>query len=597
MNHFDLFLQASDNFSNSGISTDTKNYYRAQNNINFYVLNEPVYSISNIMSPSNNKYQIIRFINLNAKEYQKYRDVSQTTEISDDKDEETSEDRDQFLSRILHTFICNVESKFSSSNAIREVMMSSSASVFICVLLTNKEDYKYKVVGGCYYTCSPLFGVLVPLMIVNEKFHKKGLGSNFLRSIQKYTTLVLKNRRCLVWFTYDENNTLLAFYRKLGFHPAISINLPIEHCLPLSLITEINTIGTHEYLIECLDDISLENKKHEIPAGATGKNMDRTCEICGLQSKFVLVCQHTLKNSSYKLTTKPKKSKGRNNRNKEICGIQVCFTCNSQFGISPEDEHCVFHAEESVNFKYTSPTANITKASSLYSQSHKISKKIHNVYQDTIEMAMRDKAKFYTEFFESFDTRSVKEEIKCKHCFMRKNEIQHKCFQCLIPLQPQTQENRNSWTHLKYIVNNQYDFKNQYEMKNLGLHLSKKCPVSSNLSHNLAFDDNIGRPSTLLQNCIFGIKNVYGFGDCGVLSLLLPMRSVSNDMQQTIYRSMHQVYKTYRHTHRDSLEFQEIFSVKGIRSILFYAKINTGRGDENYDFEGFPALVNLYERR
>ena len=64
------------------------------------------------MSPSNNKYQIIRFINLNAKEYQKYRDVSQTTEISDDKDEETSEDRDKFLSNILHTFISNVESNF-----------------------------------------------------------------------------------------------------------------------------------------------------------------------------------------------------------------------------------------------------------------------------------------------------------------------------------------------------------------------------------------------------------------------------------------------------------------------------------------------------
>ena len=172
MNHFDLFLQASDNFPNSGIFIDTKLQQHKHSNINFYVLDEPVYSISNIVSTSSNKkYSIIRFINLNAKAHQQYRDINQ----------ETSEDRDKFLSNILHTFISNVENKFSSSNAIREVMMSSSASVFICVLLTNKEDYKYKVVGGCYYTCSPLFGVLVPLMIVNEDYHKKGLGSNFLR--------------------------------------------------------------------------------------------------------------------------------------------------------------------------------------------------------------------------------------------------------------------------------------------------------------------------------------------------------------------------------------------------------------------------------
>ena len=117
------------------------------------------------------------------------------------------------------------------------------------------------------------------------------------------------------------------------------------------------------------------------------------------------------------------------------------------------------------------------------------------------------------------------------------------------------------------------------------MHQSKECPVSSPVTHNLAFDDNIGRPSTLLQNCTFRIKNVYGFGDCGVLSLLLPMLSASNNMQQNIYDSMNKVYKTYRYRNIDSLKFQEIFSVKGIRSILFYAKINTRRGDEIYDFE------------
>ena len=73
------------------------------------------------------------------------------------------------------------------------------------------------------------------------------------------------------------------------------------------------------------------------------------------------------------------------------------------------------------------------------------------------------------------------------------------------------------------------------------------------------------------------------------------MLSASNKMQQNIYDSMNKIYKTYRYRNIDSLKFQEIFSVKGIRSILFYAKINTRRGDEMFDFEEVDALRDFYE--
>ena len=42
------------------------------------------------------------------------------------------------------------------------------------------------------------------------------------------------------------------------------------------------------------------------------------------------------------------------------------------------------------------------------------------------------------------------------------------------------------------------------------------------------------------------------------------------------------------------MKFQEIFSVKGIRSILFYTKINTKRRDDFYDLEDIDVLKDLY---
>ena len=47
----------------------------------------------------------------------------------------------------------------------------------------------------------------------------------------------------------------------------------------------------------------------------------------------------------------------------------------------------------------------------------------------------------------------------------------------------------------------------------------------SNTKHTLYFDENIHRPATLLQNSVFGLKIIDGFGDCGVLAILFPILS------------------------------------------------------------------------
>ena len=579
---FDLFFELSRS-AFSEVSLDRNTYYKEESNVNCYIIKEKVYSTAHIFKEKDNKtkkkYPLVRFINFNAKEYVEYR--NHPTQAKN------SNSRERFLSTVLHTFLSDLESKFSSSDAIREVMMSAF-SILICVLLTEKNDYKFKILGGLFYSCSPTYGVLIPLMMVNSDYENKGLGKHFLRSMQKCTMSILRTRRCLVWFTYDNNNDLLSFYRKLGFHPAITSNFAIEHSLPLSLLQEINAIGVHEYLIECVEDINTNKKEHAIHLSKKAKQ--RTCDICGLTSKYVFVCRHKLKDSSFFIDQKA--TKKRTPSKTFICGIQICYCCNSQFGVSPGDNYCVFHQTEMYHLKYSKPTAAM-KQSRLYSKDRHVNKKVYEMHQDTIAMGTNSKNIFYKGYNESFNPKTADTEIKCRHCFLIENKISYACFQSLGFLQAQTPKGKNEskWKHLNYIVNNRFEFKNQHELTGkLKLHLPKICPISKKKSHNLFWDENIGRPSTLLQNCTLGIKNVYGFGDCGVLSLLLPMLSAPVHLQNEIYHAMNTVYKSYDHGNHDGLRKKELFSIKGIRSVLCYAKLHSNRLEEEYDFDEYTIL-------
>ena len=48
------------------------------------------------------------------------------------------------------------------------------------------------------------------------------------------------------------------------------------------------------------------------------------------------------------------------------------------------------------------------------------------------------------------------------------------------------------------------------------------------------FDENIHWPSILLQNSVFGLKIIDGFGDCGVLAILLSTLSSDTKIQEEI---------------------------------------------------------------
>ena len=79
----------------------------------------------------------------------------------------------------------------------------------------------------------------------------------------------------------------------------------------------------------------------------------------------------------------------------------------------------------------------------------------------------------------------------------------------------------------KYHINNIIDFCNITQMKANNPLDEYNCFSSndSNTKHTLYFDKNIHRPATLLQNSVFELKNIDGFGDCGVLAILCSILS------------------------------------------------------------------------
>ena len=78
-----------------------------------------------------------------------------------------------------------------------------------------------------------------------------------------------------------------------------------------------------------------------------------------------------------------------------------------------------------------------------------------------------------------------------------------------------------------------------------GLATQCTCPFSTTmgLKHQLAFCSNIGKPSLLLLNQLFGIQNTEGHGNCGNLCLLYAFGLTNHEILEKITN------KTTRYLH------------------------------------------------
>ena len=151
---------------------------------------------------------------------------------------------------IFNKFIQELENHFIFSNDVSDVLTSSTFSAVTIISISKTDKSTFDIIGGALYACSPIYGVVVPLLFIDSNYQGKNIGSTLLDVLQKFTWTILLSTRIFVWFTDNENSELLSFYRKLRFHPAHSSCYSFEHTFSSTIINAINDLDSSEYLLE-----------------------------------------------------------------------------------------------------------------------------------------------------------------------------------------------------------------------------------------------------------------------------------------------------------------------------------------------------------
>ena len=112
----------------------------------------------------------------------------------------------------------------------------------------------------------------------------------------------------------------------------------------------------------------------------------------------------------------------------------------------------------------------------------------------------------------------------------------------------------------------------------------------SNTKHTLYFDENIHRSATLLQNSVFRLKIINGFGDCGVLAILFSILSGEPDIQKKIWENVYEFMCNFDKAFELKEPATEIFQIKYFRQALFHAKIYANATDgQKYSIMNDPG--------
>ena len=466
----------------------------------------------------------------------------------------------------VHSFLSTMTEQYQPSSTIYRVLASCTFSLFTFHRLSS--DNNYETLGWIAYICDPLVGLLILFVIVKDEYRNKGVGTAMIQTLQLFSHNNVGTTKTLVWFTKvasSASNDLVKYYRNLGFHITIPINHVINHLLPSTLVSDLNEVSGNayneekEFLLEVRSNIQKSQMEMVYESSALSSDPTTSCENCGTmlgkkksdQRNFVL-CHHVLKGSM-----RVQKS---GTKNKSICGMILCYKCQSYFGCDQIDL-CPLHHR--------------TKPSNIQQ---------HNIWLDTIKgykicsIALSNNIN-NTEKFQKKPTMSY-----CKHCCLLKevkytknpNYVYFNTMQLSSP------------KFLRFVYNNEYDIRHLQWMINNDLHKDQICPFSGNmrLKHPTVFRSNSGKPSSILLNALFSIRLTEGHGDCGVLCLLYSFSSVNNNINSEIQKSC----KDYIHNHwltkHISCNSVDISTIKGIRRMILYAKIDNS--DDN-----MPCLARV----
>jgi len=475
----------------------------------------------------------------------------------------------------------------------------------------------------CHY--SPLIGCFVPIIYVPEDLAEShGFGSASLMLIQSIYIDLYGVERMLVWFSKETRYaTVLQFYRKLGFYPVQAQFPPLPYILRDKLCEKIHEVNGIEFLLSYHKRISKRSKKSK-PTQLIGTNFREditlTCESCGVSCDGNEEGQLTFTFCTHQVPKQSRFSLQKNNKTTNICGITLCFSCNNSFNLGDTYDRCPIHHVKKEDSKDDNDSINIP-----------IGDKCRLFVEFVTKIIKEKPQSFFSSCYEGHKGfESGNNEPSCRHClshntiskFLSKHQhICHHPSSTEYTLQPFQRFSYCVNPNLPHLLTNVvHDVNSLYHIRKMK-QIQKNfvsCDLSSkSVEHPLFFDNNINKPSSILQNRVFGLRGIEGFGDCGFLCIYYgiissPIRNeiisniiaYINEKNQNLPSifSMQDIRKSIRST-RSSLNIvgekkkEEDFSIAILREALFLARIDIDPAQPYKDTVTSEVLMTrlLYE--
>ena len=560
-------------------------------------------------------------------------------------EEATSDDpRQKFLKHILIlNYIEMISKSVEINSSIHHFINSSQYSMFLLVkqimVAESSTSNTFQVIGGLHYHYSPsLSGTFVPLHCVDSDHQNKGLGSHLLRKLQSLVNTITGDQRLLILIsksyvfknlTTDENQfkRLVRYYRNLQFHPTSSQNYALPYLLPTKVICDLqNPDSKKNILLELNHELKIrEGKTDTRTISEENKNgslikCELQCDICGMlrnnanADKCFMLCKQIILGSrtTYKpfnkSSTSKRKTKTKIARKRPIgiCGVSLCFTCQTEQGVNVLDT-CAMHYEHTDNVDIELDTT-VIESSVKY---------IKDVLENNTKKDMRDI--YFSPTFQKTGSKYNNNYLDCKHCssiiLLQKAPLLQKHYRTIKytkeiePNDPKKGQyilfNQycsyadNEAKNMHYSIQHLHDAPNFRVMKHICNGMNKLCSSlneNDSYSHPYLFNGNSGKPSSALQNRMFEIKNVDGHGDCGFLSMLYAILSADintrtkikeaiDEFCQKMYVYCSGYFKIKNQKIKNIPPFPKKLDLKQLRRAFFLSKFHNLQNMESYEFE------------
>ena len=398
---------------------------------------------------------------------------------------------------------------------------STSYSVFFMGYYIP-ESKSFQPTGCIRYHCNPLVGTFVSFLAVKNEYRKRHYASVLLILLQALLHENMNMSKVLLWCNILGSHSLISFYRKLGFFPTIPSNYSLGSFLPSETIASLRESQSDDFLLEVRELIWDRYMKNlnKLPITFIKTEIDQENRVTkrglkkkGLSTLKCCICEiaiNTERDAYVFCTAQCTTHHKIKVQTKEICGLTVCLTCQSNFGLFTEKPLCPIHCNH-----FERPKIDVFRAY------------VRKEYEKL--RSMTDLKMYYNSCFENTTsaTALTNDSFFCIHC---------KTEECS---KNQSVNSNNTITGfqdentLKYIIQSQNHLAHVKEMRPLDR--ERHC---NNCKHSLFLDANIGSPSLVFQNKRFGIKNVGAYGDCGFLSIYIAIITSDEDTKEECARNI-----------------------------------------------------------